>query len=139
MVHQLSGPFAIEGAQPGDLLVVDILDVGPVPQESGPVAGQGWGYTGLFAKSNGGGLVTDWFPEAYKAVWDFTGQKATSRHIPGVEFTGLIHPGFDGNRAERGPARQLERPRRRTDRDGPRTCSATGVAAAARPTRFSAV
>jgi len=96
MVHQLSGPFAVEGAQPGDLLVVDILDVGPVPQQSGPVAGQGWGYTGVFARENGGGFLTDWFPAAYKAVWDFTGQKATSRHIPGVEFTGLIHPGLMG-------------------------------------------
>lgn len=96
MVHQLSGPFAVEGAQPGDLLMVDILDVGPVPQQSGPVAGQGWGYTGVFAKSNGGGFLTDQFPDALKAVWDFTGQKATSRHIPGVEFTGLIHPGLMG-------------------------------------------
>ena len=38
-VHVLSGPVAVEGAQPGDLLVVDILDVGPIPQEdSGPLA-----------------------------------------------------------------------------------------------------
>ncbi len=42
-VHCLSGPFAVEGAQPGDLLVVDILDIGPIPQEEGPLAGQGWG------------------------------------------------------------------------------------------------
>ena len=27
--HMLSGPVAIEGAEPGDLLVVDILDLGP--------------------------------------------------------------------------------------------------------------
>src|SRR5690606_14564233 len=37
-VHTLSGPFRIEGAKPGDLLIVDILDVGPIPQEdSGPL------------------------------------------------------------------------------------------------------
>ena len=43
-VHVLSGPIRVEGAQPGDLLVVDILDVGPIPQEdSGPLAGQGQG------------------------------------------------------------------------------------------------
>ncbi|MGH9304641.1 MAG: acetamidase/formamidase family protein, partial [Acidimicrobiales bacterium] len=46
IVHPLSGPIAVESAQPGDLLVVDVLDLGPVPQEAGPVAGQGWGYTG---------------------------------------------------------------------------------------------
>ncbi|MET1065413.1 MAG: formamidase [Arthrobacter sp.] len=96
-VHKLSGPFAVEGAKPGDLLVVDILDVGPIPQEdSGPLAGQGWGYTGIFATSNGGGFLTEQFPDAYKAIWDFTGQIATSRHVPGVSFTGLIHPGLMG-------------------------------------------
>ncbi|MGN3958043.1 formamidase [Streptomyces sp. WAC8370] len=96
IVHPLSGPVAVEGAQPGDLLVVDILDVGPVPQETGPVAGQGWGYTGIFAKSNGGGFLTERFPDAYKAVWDFHGQIATSRHLPGVRFTGITHPGMIG-------------------------------------------
>ena len=96
-VHKLSGPFAVEGAKPGDLLIVDILDVGPIPQEdSGPLAGQGWGYTGIFSKNNGGGFLTDQFPDAYKAIWDFTGQVATSRHVPEVSFEGLIHPGLMG-------------------------------------------
>lgn len=96
-VHKLSGPFAVEGAQPGDLLVVDILDVGAIPlEDSGPLAGQGWGYTGIFARNNGGGFLTDQFPDAYKAIWDFTGQTATSRHIPHVSFTGLTHPGLMG-------------------------------------------
>ncbi|CAM3983486.1 formamidase [Tsukamurella ocularis] len=96
-VHTLSGPIAVEGAKPGDLLIVDIVDVGPIPQEdSGPLAGQGWGYTGIFAKENGGGFLTDQFPDAYKAVWDFTGHTATSRHVPHVSFTGIIHPGLMG-------------------------------------------
>jgi formamidase len=80
--HMLSGPIHVEGAEPGDLLVVDILDLGPVPQETGDAPGQGWGYTGIFAKDNGGGFLTDRFPDAYKAIWDFAGQKCTSRHIP---------------------------------------------------------
>ncbi|WP_431878248.1 formamidase [Micromonospora marina] len=95
-VHALSGPFAVDGAEPGDLLMVDILDMGPIPQESGPLAGQGWGYTGIFPTGNGGGFLTEQFPDAYKAVWDFTGRKATSRHIPGVSFTGIAHPGLMG-------------------------------------------
>ncbi|MCO1616140.1 formamidase [Micromonospora tulbaghiae] len=95
-VHALSGPFAVEGAEPGDLLMVDILDMGPIPQESGPLAGQGWGYTGIFPTGNGGGFLTEQFPDAYKAVWDFTGRTATSRHIPGVSFTGIAHPGLMG-------------------------------------------
>ncbi|WP_088282842.1 formamidase [Kineosporia sp. A_224] len=96
-VHVLSGPIAVEGAEPGDLLIVDILDVGPIPQEdSGPLAGQGWGYTGVFATQNGGGFLTEQFPDAYKVIWDFTGGVATSRHVPHVAFTGIVHPGLMG-------------------------------------------
>ena len=94
--HMLSGPIGVEGAEPGDLLVVDILDLGPVPQETGPAPGQGWGYTGIFATENGGGFLTEQFPDAYKVIWDFTGGKATSRHVPRVEFTGIVHPGLMG-------------------------------------------
>jgi formamidase len=96
--HMLSGPIGVEGAEPGDLLVVDILDLGAVqpPQEYGDAPGQGWGYTGIFAKANGGGFLTDYFPDAYKAIWDFAGQKATSRHLPGVSYTGITHPGLFG-------------------------------------------
>ncbi|WP_053959848.1 formamidase [Sulfobacillus thermosulfidooxidans] len=85
--HMLSGPFAIKGAEPGDLLVVDILDIGSL---------EGWGYTGIFAKENGGGFLTDIFPEARKAIWDFHGIYATSRHLPGVKFAGISHPGLIG-------------------------------------------
>ncbi|MGL6236191.1 MAG: formamidase [Segniliparus sp.] len=96
-VHVLSGPIGVEGAKPGDLLLVDILDIGPIPQEDkGPLAGQGWGYTGIFPTDNGGGFLTEQFPDAYKAVWDFSGQTATSRHIPRVSFTGIVHPGLMG-------------------------------------------
>ncbi len=52
--------------------------------------------TGVFARENGGGFLTDHFPDSYKAVWDFHGQKATSRHIPGVSYTGITHPGLFG-------------------------------------------
>jgi formamidase len=94
--HMLSGPIAVEGAEPGDLLIVDILDLGPIPQASGDVSGAGWGYTGVFARDNGGGFLTDHFPDSYKAIWDFHGQTASSRHIPGVRYTGITHPGLFG-------------------------------------------
>jgi formamidase len=96
--HMLSGPIGVEGAEPGDLLVVDILDLGPVqaPQEYGDAPGQGWGYTGVFARNNGGGFLTDYFPDSYKAIWDFHGQVATSRHLPGIRYTGITHPGLFG-------------------------------------------
>ena len=76
---------------------MDILDVGPFQQEdSGPYPGQGWGYTGVFATQNGGGFLTEQFPDAYKVIWDFQGGQATSRHIPGVSYTGIVHPGLMG-------------------------------------------
>ncbi|HXF08338.1 MAG TPA: formamidase [Candidatus Acidoferrales bacterium] len=88
-VHYLSGPIGVEGAEPGDLLVVDILDIGTLAESD-------WGFTGLFAKSNGGGFLTDHYPDARKACWNFEGIYAQSRHIPGVRFAGLMHPGLIG-------------------------------------------
>ncbi|PLA73750.1 formamidase [Hydrogenovibrio sp. SC-1] len=88
-VHFLSGPVGIEGAEPGDLLEVDILDIGTFDDSQ-------WGFNGFFSKQNGGGFLTDHFPEAQKTIWDFNGMFTQSRHIPGVEFAGLIHPGLIG-------------------------------------------
>jgi len=34
--------------------------------------------------------------ESAKAIWDFEGIHCSSRHIPGVRFAGLIHPGILG-------------------------------------------
>src|ERR1044072_45988 len=75
--HGRSGPSQGEAAGPGALLVVDILEIDAVDQEDeGPYSGQGWGYTGVFAKNNGGGFLTDRFPDAHKGVWDFLGDTA---------------------------------------------------------------
>ena len=89
VVHVLSGPIYVNGAEPGDILVVDILDIGALP-------GDEWGFTGIFARENGGGFLTDHFPNAAKACWDLQGIYASSRHIPGVRFAGITHPGLIG-------------------------------------------
>jgi formamidase len=88
-VHFLSGPVAVTGAEPGDLLVVDILDIGAFPQSA-------WGFNGFFSKKNGGGFLTEHFPLAQKSIWDISGLFTHSRHVPGVSFAGLIHPGLIG-------------------------------------------
>jgi formamidase len=88
-VHFLSGPVGVEGAEPGDLLVVDILDIGTFDDSQ-------WGFNGFFSKQNGGGFLDEHFPEAQKSIWDFNGMFTSSRHVPGVEFAGLIHPGLIG-------------------------------------------
>ncbi len=88
-VHYLSGPVGVQGAEPGDLLVVDLLDIGAKADSQ-------WGFNGFFSRQNGGGFLTDHFPSAQKAIWDFKGMFTSSRHIPGVNFAGLIHPGLIG-------------------------------------------
>jgi len=89
IVHFLSGPIGVKGAEPGDLLVVDLLDVGPLKQSL-------WGFNGFFSKKNGGGFLTDHFPLAQKSIWDIKGLYTSSRHVPGVNFAGLVHPGLIG-------------------------------------------
>ncbi len=57
--YPLTGPVAVHGAQPGDTLRIDILDVHT----------QGWGWTGVIP---GFGLLTDDFPDAYLKVYDLS-------------------------------------------------------------------
>ncbi|KAI1959846.1 hypothetical protein LOZ58_004211 [Ophidiomyces ophidiicola] len=88
-IHYLTGPFDVETAEPGDVLLVEIQDVQPFEDEP-------WGFTGVFDKNNGGGFLSEFYPKAAKAIWDFEGIFCSSRHIPGVRFAGLIHPGILG-------------------------------------------
>ncbi|KAE7999705.1 hypothetical protein FH972_004110 [Carpinus fangiana] len=94
IVHYLSGPIRVvdeDGipAKPGDLMAIEILNLGPLP-------GDEWGFTASFDRENGGGFLTDHFPCATKAIWYFEGIYAYSPHIPGVRFPGLTHPGVIG-------------------------------------------
>lgn len=56
-IHYLSGPFEIETAEPGDVLLVEIQDVQPFQEKP-------WGFTGVFTKENGGGFLDELYPEA---------------------------------------------------------------------------
>jgi formamidase len=86
-VHPLTGPIAVRGAQPGDLLVVDILDVGPLDT---------WGFSMIFPGHLKTGLLHEEFPNAAKAIWEFNAGVATSRQIPRVRLTPYMHPGLIG-------------------------------------------
>ena len=89
-VHYLSGPVEVAGAEPGDLLKVTLLDIGALNDRSE------FGFTGIFSQQNGGGFLTDHFPDAAKAIWDLDGTYVSSRHIPDVYYEGKIHPGLIG-------------------------------------------
>ena len=58
-VYPLAGPIAVNGAQPGDTLAVDILDLHT----------QGWGWTAILP---GLGLLPDDFPDPYLKIFDLT-------------------------------------------------------------------
>ena len=112
-VHYLVGPVGVKGAEPGDLLVVDLLDIGAKPDSL-------WGFNGFFSKKNGGGFLTEHFPQAQKSIWDFHGMFTSSRHVPGVK---LRRP--DPPRPDRLPARpedagDVEQARAGADRHRPR-------------------
>lgn len=68
---------------------MDLLGIGAKDESQ-------WGFNGFFSQKNGGGFLTDHFPSAQKSIWDFQGMFTTSRHIPGVRYAGLIHPGLIG-------------------------------------------
>src|SRR5438874_11607892 len=84
IVHFLSGPIRVKGAEPGDLLVVDLLDVGPLKESLR-------GCNGFFSKQNGGGFLTDHFPLAQKSIWDIKDLSTSSRHQAGVNLAVLLH------------------------------------------------
>ncbi len=57
--YPLTGPIAVNGAEPGDTLKIDILDVHT----------QGWGWTGLLP---GEGLLPNEFPDPYLRTFDLS-------------------------------------------------------------------
>lgn len=61
-VHYLTGPFEIETAEPGDVLLVEVQDVQPFED-------QPWGFTGVFDAKNGGGFLDELYPNAYVQVY----------------------------------------------------------------------
>ena len=76
-VHYLSGPFGVEGRSPATCWW-------STSSTSAGSRSSQWGFTGIFAKENGGGFLHQHFPKARKAIWDFHGVYTSSRHIPGV-------------------------------------------------------
>jgi acetamidase/formamidase len=90
-VHPLTGPVAIEGAQPGDVLEVELLDL----------QHKGWGYNTFLPGEMELGLLPEEFPEPGLHVWDLEGD--VGRFVNGIEipldpFPGVIGiaPGEDG-------------------------------------------
>ena len=79
--HTIVGPVAIDGARPGDALVVDILEVRP----------DTWGWT---AFGPGRGLLPDDFTAPYLRIWDLsdgrTGRGLAGVQVPLAPFCGVM-------------------------------------------------
>jgi len=58
-VYPLLGPIGVDGAEPGDTLAIEVLDIRT----------QGWGWTAILP---GLGLLPDDFPDAYLRVFDLS-------------------------------------------------------------------
>jgi formamidase len=79
----LVGPVYVEGAEPGDLLVVEVVDVAPGT----------FGFSGVFP---GFGFLADVIPGPYLVTWTNDGVRARADCLPGVAIPAAPFPGTIG-------------------------------------------
>jgi formamidase len=97
IAHPLTGPLAVAGAEPGDVLELEI--VGYETDD--------FGWTAIWP---GSGFLGDLFDTAFLARWEIDGAQARSEELPGVAIPARVHAGVIGV----APSRELfERARRR--------------------------
>jgi acetamidase/formamidase len=79
-VYPLAGPIAVAGAEPGDTLAIEVLDLHT----------EGWGWTAILP---GFGLLAEDFPDAYLRVFDISAGEVAhldSATIPLDPFLGTM-------------------------------------------------
>ena len=94
-IHALTGPVSIEGAEPGDVLQVDILEV----------AHKGWGWTSVV---EGLGFLKQRFADPFLFLWQLDGEVSRSlapATVPLRPFCGVmgVAPAEDGEFRTRPP------------------------------------
>jgi formamidase len=97
--HPLTGPIAVEGAEPGDVLEVELLAFETAS-------------SGITCVIPGFGFLAEDFPDPYLVVWEIEDGKARSASLPGVAVPGDPFPGVLGTAPS--PER-LEEQRRREE------------------------
>jgi formamidase len=83
LVHPLTGPVYVEGAEPGDLLAVQIDSIVTADR----------GFTVVLP---GFGYLRDQFPEPFVVHWEMVNGVARSENIPGVRIPGAPFMGIMG-------------------------------------------
>jgi formamidase len=81
--HSLTGPIFVNGAEPGDLLEVTIVEIEPQP----------FGFT---VQIPGFGFLRDFFTEPHLVRWTIANGFATSPDLPGVRIPGAPFMGVIG-------------------------------------------
>jgi formamidase len=81
--HVLTGPVYVEGAEPGDLLEINILDVVTAD----------YGFTAIFP---GLGVLRDRYPGPYVLHWELNGTDAVCDSLPGVRIPAAPFMGVMG-------------------------------------------
>jgi formamidase len=94
LVHPLTGPVFINGAEPGDQLEVQIVDIAPQP----------FGFTTIVP---GFAFLRDFFLTSFLVKWTIDGSFAVSPDLPGVRTPGGPFMGVMGVAPWRAPLAQL--------------------------------
>jgi acetamidase/formamidase len=84
-VHPLTGPVAVEGAEPGDVLEVELLGF----------EHKGWGYTGFMPGDMGLGLLPEDFEDPGYHAWTLA--DGVAEFVNGIEVPVDPFPGTIGN------------------------------------------
>lgn len=79
-VHPLTGPVHIEGAEPGDVLAVTILDIDPGP----------YGATRITPNA----FIGDHIPGPFSVTWRLNRRETISDALPGVRIPNASFPGI---------------------------------------------
>jgi acetamidase/formamidase len=82
-IHPLTGPIAVEGAEPGDVLAVTLLAI-----EVGD-----WGWAGVFP---GFGFLAGEFGEPWLRTFDLSGGRERAEFAPGISIPLRPFPGVMG-------------------------------------------
>ena len=103
LAHPLTGPLEVRGAEPGDVLEVDVLGYET----------DDFGWTGIWP---GSGWLGDLFPQPFLARWELDGRHARSEDVPGVAVPAGVFAGVIGVGMSRGAVRARARARGRAGR-----------------------
>jgi acetamidase/formamidase len=83
-VHPLTGPVAVEGAEPGDVLAVDLLDF----------EHKDWGFTGFLPGDMDLGLLPEDFEDPGLHIWDL--DEDVGHFVDGIDVPLDMFPGIIG-------------------------------------------